>query len=145
MDSTARLRRLTAAGPADRVAALLVSASAIRYAGQLVMLVLIAQFTGAQGVGTYTVALAVCAPVFIIAGFGIRTVRLTLRRLVATRTYERFLLSALLCGAALVAVIAVLLLAALSTILVATLALTGMLLVGPLRWGSSPSSSRCCA
>lgn len=107
MESTARLRRVAAAGPADRVAALLVCASVIRYAGQLVLLVLIARFAGAQGVGTYTVALAVCAPVFIIAGFGIRTVRLTLRRPVPAASYERFLLTSLLCGTALVAIIAV--------------------------------------
>lgn len=94
-----------AARPMYRVAALLVSASGIRYAGQLVLLVLIARAAGATGVGTYTVALAVCAPVFIIAGFGIRTVRLTLRREVPTRSYERFLLTSLVCACALVTVI----------------------------------------
>ncbi|GAA4510673.1 O-antigen ligase family protein [Brevibacterium yomogidense] len=94
-----------AANPMYRVAALLVSASGIRYAGQLVLLVLIARAAGATGVGTYTVALAVCAPVFIIAGFGIRTVRLTLRRDVPTRSYERFLLTSLVCACALVTLI----------------------------------------
>ncbi|SMY11382.1 O-antigen ligase family protein [Brevibacterium jeotgali] len=91
--------------PMYRVAALLLSASAIRYAGQLVLLVLIARSTSVAGVGTYTVALAVCAPVYILAGFGIRTVRLTLRREVPTRTYERFLLSSVASAGALIVVI----------------------------------------
>lgn len=119
MHSTAERARV--AGPvrsADRVAALLVSASAIRYAGQLVLLVLIAHSAGARGVGTYTVALAICAPVFIIAGFGIRTVRLTLRRSVSTRTYERFLLTSMVCATALVAVISLFLPGPLATIVV---------------------------
>ena len=97
--------RTPGAGPMYRVAALLLSASAIRYAGQLVLLVLIARSTGVAGVGTYTVALAVCAPVYILAGFGIRTVRLTLRREVPTRTYERFLLSSVASAGALVVLI----------------------------------------
>src|SRR5699024_12444275 len=85
MESTARLRRVAAAGPADRVAALLVCASVIRYAGQLVLLVLIARFAGEQGVGTYTVAMAVCATVFVVDGISIRTIRITHnRKLVAT-------------------------------------------------------------
>ena len=103
------MARNPGAGPMYRVAALLLSASAIRYAGQLVLLVLIARSAGAAGVGTYTVALAVCAPVYILAGFGIRTVRLTLRREVPTRTYERFLLSSVASAGALVAVIGLLL------------------------------------
>src|SRR5699024_1940340 len=100
MDSSAGAGR-----PMYRVAALLVSASGIRYAGQLVLLVLIARSAGATGVGTYTVALAVCAPVCVIAGSGIRTVRLTLRRDVPPRSYERFLLTSLVCACALVTVI----------------------------------------
>lgn len=103
--------------PMYRVAALLLSASAIRYAGQLVLLVLIARSAGVAGVGTYTVALAVCAPVYILAGFGIRTVRLTLRREVPTRSYEGFLLSSVASAAALVAIIGLFLPADISVVI----------------------------
>jgi O-antigen/teichoic acid export membrane protein/O-antigen ligase len=92
-----------------RTAGMLLSASVVRYAGQLAVLVLLARLAGPGSVGQFTVALAVCAPVYILAGFGIRTVHLTLPVPLAPQVCERFLLGALGTAAAVIALLAVLL------------------------------------
>ena len=106
-----------------RVAGLLLTASAVRYTGQLVLLVLIARLLDPATLGTYTVALAICAPVYIVAGFGIRTVYLTLRTAIPWRSYERFLMSALAIAYAVVVIIAFVVSPAIAQVLLAVSAI----------------------
>lgn len=106
-----------------RVAGLLLSASAVRYTGQLVLLVLIARLLDPATLGTYTIALAICAPVYIVAGFGIRTVYLTLRTAIPWRSYERFLVSALAIAYGVVVIIAFVVSPAIAQVLLAVAAI----------------------
>jgi O-antigen/teichoic acid export membrane protein len=70
-------------------ASLLLIASVARYAGQLSVFALIARMFGAADAGTFAFALAVTAPVFIVASLGMRDVYLTLRTDIALTYYER--------------------------------------------------------
>lgn len=70
-------------------ATLLLTASIARYAGQLGVFVLIARLLGPADAGNFALALAVTAPVFILAGLGMRTVYLTLHTHIALTHYER--------------------------------------------------------
>ncbi len=72
-----------------RNATLLLTASIARYAGQLGVFILLARMFGAADAGTFAFALAVTAPVFILASLGMRDIYLTLRTHIALRHYER--------------------------------------------------------
>jgi O-antigen/teichoic acid export membrane protein len=72
-----------------RVATALLGASIARYAGQLVVFILIARLRGPADAGIYALALAITAPVFIVAGLGMRSVFLTLRSPISVSNYER--------------------------------------------------------
>jgi O-antigen/teichoic acid export membrane protein len=70
-------------------ATLLLTASVARYAGQLGIFILIARRLGPTDAGAFALALAVTAPIFILAGLGMRTVYLTLHNEIAFTHYER--------------------------------------------------------
>jgi O-antigen/teichoic acid export membrane protein len=70
-------------------ATLLLIASVARYAGQLGVFVLTARWLGPADAGTLAFALAVTAPVFIVASLGMRDVYLTLRTHFGLTHYER--------------------------------------------------------
>jgi O-antigen/teichoic acid export membrane protein len=70
-------------------AILLLTASVVRYTGQLGIFVLFARLLGAEAAGNFAFALAVTAPVFILASLGMRDIYLTLRTEIALKVYER--------------------------------------------------------
>jgi O-antigen/teichoic acid export membrane protein len=72
-----------------RNATLLLTSSVIRYGGQLGVFILLARFFGAAQAGIFAFAVAVTAPVFILASLGMRDIYLTLRTRVALTHYER--------------------------------------------------------
>ena len=69
-------------------ATMLLTASVARYVGQFAILILLARVLGPNDAGEYSLALAVTAPVFIVASLGMRTVYLTLRTQVQVQHYE---------------------------------------------------------
>ena len=79
----------------------LVASGVARYAGQLASFALIALVLGPDQAGRYALALAVTAPVFVVAGLGLRPVFLTISPRVAARDAEtlRAAASALALGA----------------------------------------------
>lgn len=71
-----------------RTAGTLLTASIVRYVGQLAIFATIAQILGPMDAGSYALAIAITSPVFILAGLGMRSVYLTLRSPVAATSFE---------------------------------------------------------
>ena len=70
-------------------ASLLLTASVVGKVGQLAIFILFARWLGAAAAGRFAFALAVTAPVFILASLGMRDIYLTLRTDIALAHYER--------------------------------------------------------
>src|ERR1035437_6178895 len=70
-------------------ASLLLTASVVRYGGQLAVFGLFARWLGAAAAGRFAFALAVTAPVFMLASLGMRDIYLTLRTDIALAHYEQ--------------------------------------------------------
>ena len=87
----------------------LVASGVARYAGQLAVFALVAVVLGPDQAGRYALALAVTAPIFVVAGLGLRPVFLTISPRVAARSAEtlRAAASTLALGATIVAAAAV--------------------------------------
>lgn len=66
---------------------LLVSATGVRYVGQVAVLAAIAHSGGAEAVGRFTLALAIAAPAFVALDLGMRDLRMTLRTPIAAARY----------------------------------------------------------
>jgi O-antigen/teichoic acid export membrane protein len=87
----------------------LVVSGVARYAGQLAVFALVAVVLGPDQAGHYALALAVTAPVFVVAGLGLRPVFLTISPRVAAHDAEtlRAAASVLALGATIVVAAAV--------------------------------------
>jgi O-antigen/teichoic acid export membrane protein len=75
--------------PALRPAHFLILASAIRYASQFGLIFILAQLLGPRAVGIFALSLAITSPIFLLAGWGLRQLVLTLARTIGFSTYAR--------------------------------------------------------